>query len=196
MGQKKLSSKLEKFVKGSLSFVFDSQTNIELDNRLIIFDIKDLDESLRQIMMLVVANFVESRVKTDPQKRILVVDEGWILLQHEESARFIAGLTRRARKYYLGVTIISQQANDFLSQDYGRAIASQSSLRILMRQDTTTIKKVAAEFNLSEYEQHFLLTCDKGEALIIADQNHVAVKVVASEKEHPLITTDPKEIYV
>ena len=196
MGQKKLSSKLEKFVKGSLSFVFDSRTNIELDNRLIIFDIKDLDESLRQIMMLVVANFVESRVKEDPQKRILVVDEGWILLQHEESARFIAGLTRRARKYYLGVTIISQAANDFLSQDYGRAIASQSSLRILMRQDTTTIKKVASEFNLSEYEQHFLLTCDKGEALIIADQNHVAVKVVASEKEHPLITTDPKEIYV
>ncbi len=195
MGQKKLSSKLEKFVKGSLSFVFDSRTNIELDNRLIIFDIKDLDESLRQIMMLVVANFVESRVKEDPQKRILVVDEGWILLQHEESARFIAGLTRRARKYYLGVTIISQAANDFLSQDYGRAIASQSSLRILMRQDTTTIKKVASEFNLSEYEQHFLLTCDKGEALIIADQNHVAVKVVASEKEHPLITTDPKEIY-
>jgi len=129
MGQKKLSSKLEKFVKGSLSFVFDSQTNIKLDNRLVIFDIKDLDESLRQVMMLVVANFVESQVKTDPQKRILVVDEGWILLQHEESARFIAGLTRRARKYYLGVTIISQQANDFLSQDYGRAIASQSSLR-------------------------------------------------------------------
>jgi type IV secretory pathway VirB4 component len=196
MNQKKLCSKLEKFVKGSLSFVFDSQTNIKLDNRLVIFDIKDLDESLRQIMMLVVANFVESQVKTDPQKRILVVDEGWILLQHEESARFIAGLTRRARKYYLGVTIISQQANDFLSQDYGRAIASQSSLRILMKQDTTTIKKVASEFNLSEYEQHFLLTCDKGEALIIADQNHVAVKVVASEKEHPLITTDPKEIYL
>jgi type IV secretory pathway VirB4 component len=194
--QKKLVSKLEKFVKGSLSFVFDSQTNINLDNRLVIFDIKDLDESIRQIMMLVVANFVESQVKTDIQKRILVVDEGWILLQHEESARFIAGLTRRARKYYLGVTIISQQANDFLSQDYGKAIASQSSLRILMKQDTTTIKKVASEFNLSEYEQHFLLTCDKGEALIIADQNHVAVKVVASEKEHPLITTDPKEIYL
>jgi len=194
--RKKLASKLEKFTKGSLSFVFDSQTNIKLDNRLIVFDIKDLDESLRQIMMLVVANFVEEKIKTDPQKRILVVDEGWILLQHEESARFIAGLTRRARKYYLGVTIISQQANDFLSQDYGRAIASQSSLRILMKQDTTTIKKVASEFNLSEYEQHFLLTCDKGEALIIADQNHVAVKVVASEKEHPLITTDPKEIYL
>ncbi len=195
MGQKKLCAKLEKFIKGSLSSVFDSQTNIKLDNRLVIFDIKDLNESIRQIMMLVVANFVHSQVKSNPQRRILVIDEGWMLLAHEESARFLAGLTRRARKYYLGVTIISQQANDFLSQDYGRAIASQSSLRILMKQDTTTIKKVAIEFNLSEYEQNFLLTCDRGEALIIADQNHVAVKVVASEKEHPLLTTDPKEIY-
>ncbi|MCL4354810.1 ATP-binding protein [Patescibacteria group bacterium] len=196
MKQKELCNRLEKFVKGSLSTVFDSQTNIEMNNRLIIFDIKDLNESLRQLMMLVVANFVNSQVKSNPSKRILLIDEGWMLLQHEESARFISGLVRRARKYYLGVTLITQQANDFLSQEYGRAIASQSSLRILMRQDTTTIKKVSSEFNLSEYEQRFLLTCDQGEALIIADQNHVALKVVASEKEHPLLTTDPKEIYL
>ena len=194
--QKDLCNRLEKFVKGSLSSVFDSQTNIQLDNRLVIFDIKDLNESIRQIMMMTVANFVHSQVKSNPQKRILVIDEGWILLQHEESARFISGLVRRARKYYLGVTIISQQANDFLNQEYGRAVASQSSLRILMKQDTTTIKKVSQEFNLSEYEQQFLLTCDRGEALIISDQNHVALKVVASEKEHPLLTTDPKEIYL
>jgi len=116
-----------------------------------------------------------------------------MLLKHEETASFISGLTRRARKYYLGVSIITQQANDFLSSEYGKAIASQASLRILMRQDTTTIKKVAEEFNLSEYEQKFLLGCDRGEALILADQNHVALKVVASEKEHPLITTNPAE---
>lgn len=195
MKQRKLCARLEKFVKGSLSSVFDSQTNIELNNRLVVFDIKDLSESIRQIMMMVVANFVHSQVKSNPQKRILVIDEGWMLLQHEESARFIAGLTRRARKYYLGMTIITQQAQDFLSQEYGRAIASQSSLRILMKQDTTTIEKVASEFNLSEYEQHFLLTCERGEALIIADLNHVALKVVASEKEHPLLTTDPRDLY-
>jgi len=193
--QKDLCNRLERFVKGSLSSVFDSQTNIKLDNRLVIFDIKDLSETLRPIMMLTIANFVNSQVKSYPQKRILIIDEGWILLQQEESARFISGLVRRARKYYLGVTIISQQANDFLSSEYGRAIASQSSLRVLMKQDTTTIKKVAEEFHLSGYEQHFLLTCDRGEALIIADQNHVALKVVASEKEHPLLTTDPREIY-
>ncbi len=193
LGQKKLCTRLTKYIKGSLTGVFDAQTNIELNNRLVVFDIKDLSESLRQIMMFVVASFVFNQVKKDPVKRLLVIDEGWMLLKHEETANFIAGLARRARKYYLGVSVISQQANDFLNSEYGKAIASQSSLRVLMRQDTTTIKKVAEEFNLSEYEQKFLLSCDRGEALIIADQNHVALKVVASQSEHPLITTNPAE---
>lgn len=193
--EKELATRLEKFVKGSLSTVFDSQTNIKLNNRLVVFDIKDLPESIRQIMLVIIANYVYNQVKKEPQKRLLVIDEGWLLLEHEESARFVAGLTRRARKYYLGVSIITQQANDFLNNQYGQAIASQASLRILMRQDTTTIKGVAKEFRLSEYEEKFLLTCEKGEAVIIADQNHVAIKVVASEKEHPLITTDPKELF-
>jgi len=193
--QDKLCERLEKYISGSLADVFNSQTNIELKNRLVIFDIKDMPESLRQIMMMIISNFVSSQVKAKPVKRLLVIDEGWLLLQHEESARFVSGLVRRARKYYLGVSIISQQANDFLKSDYGRAIASQSSLRILMRQDTTTIKNVVSEFHLSEYEENFLLTCDKGEALVIADQNHVAIKIVASEKEHPLITTNPSELY-
>lgn len=196
LGQLKLCEKLEKYISGSLANVFNAQTNIELDNRLVIFDIKDLPESLRQIMMLIISNFVKNQVMAKPEKRLLIIDEGWLLLEHEESARFVAGLVRRARKYYLGVSIISQQANDFLKSDYGRAIASQSALRILMRQDTTTIKGVVSEFNLSEYEQSFLLTCERGDALIIADQNHVAVKVVASSKEHPLITTNPAELYV
>ena len=195
LDQIKLCERLEKYISGSLADVFNAQTNIKLNNRLVIFDIKDLPESLRQIMMLIISNFVSNQVKAKPEKRLLVIDEGWLLLEHEESARFVSGLVRRARKYYLGVSIISQQANDFLKSDYGRAIASQSSLRILMRQDTTTIKNVVSEFHLSEYEENFLLTCEKGDALIIADQNHVAVKVVASDKEHPLITTNPAEIY-
>lgn len=195
LGQMKLCERLEKYISGSLADVFNEQTNIKLDNRLVIFDIKDLPETLRQIMMLIISNFVQNQVKAKPEKRLLIIDEGWLLLEHEESARFVAGLVRRARKYYLGVSIISQQANDFLHSDYGRAIASQSALRILMRQDTTTIKDVASEFHLSEYEESFLLTCERGDALIIADQNHVAVKVVASDKEHPLITTNPAEVY-
>ena len=166
LGQLKLCERLEKYISGSLANVFNAQTNIKLDNRLVIFDIKDLPESLRQIMMLIIANFVSNQVKAKPEKRLLVIDEGWMLLEHEESARFVSGLVRRARKYYLGVSIITQQASDFLSNDYGRAIASQSSLRILMRHDTTTIKNVVSEFNLSEYEQGFLLSCGKGDALI------------------------------
>jgi len=195
MKQPKLCRRLEKYTTGSLAEIFDTQTNIQLDNRLVVFDTKDMPESIRQIMHLVIAQFVQNQVKSSPQKRLLVIDEAWLLLEHEESARFVAGLVRRARKYYLGVSIISQQANDFLNNRYGQAIASQSSLRILMRQDTTTIKNVALEFHLSEYEQKFLLTCERGEALIIADQHHVAVKITASEDEHPLITTDPTEIY-
>jgi len=195
LGQLQLCERLEKYISGSSAEIFNSYTNIKLDNRLVIFDIKDMPANLRPIMMLIISNFIQNQVKAKPEKRMLVIDEGWLLLQHEQSARFIAGLVRRARKYYLGVSFISQQADDFLKSDYGRAIASQSALRILMRQDTTTIKTVVSEFNLSEYEQQFLLTCERGDALIIADQNHVAVKVVASEKEHPLITTDPTELY-
>lgn len=193
--QKELCNRLKKYVTGSLSKVFNEQTNISLNNRLVVFDIKDLPDSLKNVMLMVVSTYVHAQVKSNPQKRVLVIDEGWLLLQHSESARFISGLVRRARKYYLGVTVITQQANDFLSQEYGKAVASQSSLRVLMRQDTTTIQKVAEEFHLSEYEQQFLLTCERGEALIIADQNHVALKVVASEKEHPILTTDPRELY-
>lgn len=195
LGQLQLCERLEKYISGSSAEIFNSQTNIKLDNRLVIFDIKDMPASLRPIMMLIVSNFIQNQVKVKPEKRLLVIDEGWSLLEHEPSARFIAGLVRRARKYYLGVSFVTQQADDFLKSNYGRVIASQSSLRILMRQDTTTIKNVASEFHLSEYEENFLLTCGRGDALIIADQNHVAVKVVASEKEHPLITTDPTELY-
>jgi type IV secretory pathway VirB4 component len=193
MGHLPLCERLEKYITGSLAGVFNERTNIELDNRLVVFDIKDLPETLRQIMMMIVSNFVQNEVKSRPEKRLLVIDEGWLLLQHEESARFISGLVRRARKYFLGVSIITQQANDFLNNNYGRAIASQSALRILMRQDTTTIQGVATEFRLSEYEQRFLLTCERGEALIIADQHHVTTKIIASDEEHPLITTDPSE---
>jgi len=191
----KLAERLEKYVQGSLAGLLNRSTNIKLDNRLVVFDIKDLSDNLRQIMMMIIANYVKTNVQKEPSKRLLVIDEAWILLEHEQSARFIASLVRRARKYWLGVAMISQQANDFLDHEYGRAIASQSSLRILMHQDTTTIKKVVNEFNLSEYEANYLLTCDKGEALIIADLSHVAVNVVASANEHPNITTDPNEIY-
>lgn len=185
--------RLEKYLTGTLEGIFNHETNVELNNRLVVFDIKDLEESVRQPMMMVISTFVQNKVKANPEKRLLVIDEGWILLQDEESARFVAGMVRRARKYYLGVSIISQQANDFFESKYGRAIASQSSLRILLKQDSTTIKNVVEQFGLSEYEESLLLSFGQGDALIIADQNHVAVRIEASATEHPLITTDPTE---
>jgi type IV secretory pathway VirB4 component len=193
MKEADLCERLEKYLTGTMADVLNYQTNIDLTNRLVVFDIKDLPDSIRQIMMMIVANFVQNTVKQDPQRRMLVIDEGWMLLEHEETARFVAGLVRRARKYGLGVSIITQQANDFLSDKYGRAVASQSSLRILMRQDTTTIEQVTREFRLSNYEKSYLLTSDRGDALIIADQQHVSLHVTASKEEHPLITTDPLE---
>lgn len=195
LGHLQLCERLDKYISGSLAGIFNSHTNIELDNRLVIFDIKDMAEEIRPIMMMIISNFVKNQVMINPQKRLLVIDEAWLLLQHDESARFVTGLVRRARKYYLGVSIISQDVDDFLKSEHGRVIASQSALRILLRQDTTTVKRVVTEFGLSEYEHNFLLTCGRGEALLTVDQNHVAVKVVASKEEHPLITTDPAELY-
>lgn len=195
LGHHAVCERLDTYLSGTLAGVFNKPTNVKLDNRLVVFDIQELDGSLKQIMMMIVSNFVQNQVKSKPEKRLLVIDEAWLMLEHEQSARFVSGLVRRARKYYLGVSIISQQANDFLDNKYGRAIASQSALRILMRQDTTTIQNVVEHFNLSSYEHNFLLTCDRGEALLIADQNHVAARVVASAEEHPLITTNPKELH-
>lgn len=195
LGQMQLCERLEKYITGSLAGVFNAHTNIELDNRLVVFDIKEMAKEIRPIMMMIISNFVKNQVMSNPQKRLLVIDEAWLLLQHDESARFVTGLVRRARKYYLGVSIISQDVDDFLKSEHGRVIASQSALRILLRQDTTTVKRVVTEFGLSEYEHNFLLACGRGDALLIADQNHVAVNIVASDKEHPLITTNPAELY-
>ncbi len=190
----KLCNRLEKYITGSLSELFNSQTNIKLDNRLVVFDIKDMAENIRPIMMYIIANFVSSNVKQSKRKKLLVIDEAWMLLENQSSARFVAGLVRRARKYNLAVSIITQQANDFLNNKYGKVIASQSNFRILMRQDTTTINQVVNEFKLSEYEHNYLLTCERGDALMLIDQTHVALKISASQMEHPLITTDPNEL--
>lgn len=191
----KLCVRLDKYLEGSLSGMFDHDTNIDLNNRLVVFDIKDVpSDKMRQLTMMVIANYVENVVKKRRKRRMLVIDEAWSLLQYEESARFLGGLTRRGRKYFLAVAMISQQADDFLKNKYGREIASQCALRILMKQDTTSIKRVVSEFNLSEREHKQLLTSKVGDALIIADRHHVSLHVTASKKEHPLITTDPREV--
>ena len=193
--QAKLCARLEKFVSGSLSEIFSSPTNVSLNNPLTVFNIQHVDESLRPLVMMIIANFVHEQVINQPAKRLLVIDEAWLLLRHQSAKDFLNALIRRARKYYLGVALVSQQVADFYEGREASALIAQTSLRILMRQDSTQIKAVGDQLGLSDYERKFLATCAKGEALIIAGNQHVAAKILASANEHPLITTDPSEIH-
>lgn len=192
-GLKGLLERLEPYISGSLQGLFTTTKKLSLDAPLTVFSLKHLPPTLKPVVTMMVATAIQKHVASSMRRRLLVIDEGWLLLEHEDSAKFIAGLTRRARKYFLGVHMITQQVQDFLDNPHGRSIAAQSSLRILLKQDTTTIEQVATAFKLSEYEKESVLTADRGEALIIAGSRHVKVKIVASIKEHPLLTTDPQD---
>jgi conjugal transfer ATP-binding protein TraC len=189
-----LLERLEPYIGGSLQGLFATSKTLSLEAPLTVFSLKYLPASLKPVVTMMIATAIQKQVAASMRRRLLVIDEGWLLLEHADSAKFIAGLTRRARKYYLGVHMITQQVADFLDNPYGRSIASQSSLRILLKQDTTTIEQVAQAFRLSAYEKESVLTANRGEALIIAGSRHVKVKIVASSNEHPLLTTDPQEL--
>lgn len=191
---KGMAERLERFIKGSMTGIFDSQSNINLDSRMTVFSTKHLEEALRPIAFYLILDFVWTRIRKDLKKRILIVEEAWYLMQNEDSARFIYGIAKRARKYYLGLTTISQDVDDFLSSEYGKAIVTNSSIQILLKQHPAGIDKVAETFYLSEGEKRLLLAAAVGEGLFFAGANHVAIKVMASEAEHKLITTNPEEL--
>lgn len=189
-----LSDRLEKFIKGSFQGIFNQPSNVSFDNKLTVFGIKNLSDELRPIAIFIILDYIWTKIKNDLKKRMLIVDEAWYLIKHPDSATFLYSLAKRARKYYLGLTTITQDVEDFLNTDYGKAIVTNSSLQVLMKQSSAAIDKVAEVFYLSQGERHLLLSSDIGEGLFFAGQNHVAIKVVASPEEHALITTDPKEI--
>jgi len=190
---KNLSYRLEKFIKGSFRGIFDQRSNLEIDNQFIVFDIKDMEEELRPIAMFIILDYIWTRIKRDLKKRLLIVDEAWYLMKYPDSATFLYSLAKRARKYYLGVTTITQDVEDFLATDHGKAIVTNSSIQMLMKQSTAAVDKIATTFYLSEGEKRLLMSADVGEGLFFAGQNHVAIRVVASPEEHELITTDPEE---
>jgi type IV secretory pathway VirB4 component len=128
------------------------------------------------------------------KKRILVIDEAWWMMQHEDSAKFIFALVKRCRKYYLGVTTITQDVNDFLTSPYGQAIVTNSSLQILLKQSPASIDLIQKTFMLTEGEKYLLLECGIGEGIFFAGNKHVAMKVVASYTEDQLITSDPRQL--
>lgn len=189
-----LSARLEKFIKGSLRGIFDQRSNVDITNPFTVFSIKELENELRPIAMFIILDYIWTKIKKDLKKRLLVVDEAWYLMKHPDSATFLHGISKRARKYYLGVTTITQDVEDFLSSDYGKAIVTNSSIQILMKQSPAAIDKVGDVFYLSQGEKNLLLAAGVGEGLFFAGANHVAVKVVASKEEHRLVTSKPEEL--
>lgn len=189
-----MAMKLERFLVGSAAGIFDKKTNVEINNRFTVFSIRDLSDELRPIAMYLMLDFIWTKIKREKKRRILVVDEAWILMKHRDSALFINSIAKRARKYYLGLTTITQDVNDFLATDYGRAIVTNSSIQILFRQAPSALPTLSSVFELSDGEKAFLLSVDPGTGLFFAGNNHVSIAVKAAPMEHKVITTNPVEL--
>jgi len=193
-GGDELVQKLEKYTSGTFAGLLDNGTNINIDNQLVVFSVRDLEDELRPIAIYTIVNFIWNIVRSEMKKRILVVDEGWWLMQYEDSAKFIYALAKRCRKYYLGLTTITQDVNDFLGSPYGKAIVTNSAMQLLLRQSTAAIDVVAQTFMLTQGERYLLLEAGVGEGIFFAGSKHVAIKVVASYTEDQIITTDPRQL--
>jgi len=191
---RELAYTLEKFIKGSASGIFNQQSNFEINNPLTVFSIRNLEEALRPVAMHIILDFVWTKVKRSLKKRILILDEGWYMMKYQDSASFVYSIAKRARKYFLGMTTATQDVEDFLKNEYGKAVLTNSSIQILLKQGTAEVDMITETFYLSEGEKALLLSADVGEGLFFAGQNHVAVKVFAAPFENELITSNPQEI--
>ncbi len=189
-----LAKRLEKFTRGSYAGFANQPTNVNIKNRLVVFSIRDLEDELRPIAMYIILNFLWNLIRAELKKRIVVIDEAWWMMKYQDSASFLFGLAKRARKYYLGVTTITQDVEDFLNSPYGRPIINNSSLQFLMKQAPATIDLVAKTFGLTDVEKTFLLEAAVGEGLFFAGLKHAALKVVASYTEDQMITTNPEQL--
>jgi type IV secretory pathway VirB4 component len=193
-GGAELAMRLRKFTQGTFAGLFNSPTNVKMDNQLICFSVRDLEDELRPIAIYSIINHIWNTVRSEMRKRILVIDEAWWMMQHEDSAKFIFALVKRCRKYYLGVTTITQDVNDFLVSPYGQAIVTNSSLQLLLKQSPAVIDLVQKTFVLTEGEKYLLLECGVGEGIFFAGSKHAAIKIVASYTEDQIITSDPKQL--
>ncbi len=188
-----LALRLEKFVKGSFGTIFNQRSNIKLDNHFTVFSFKNLEDQMRSLAIFIIVDFVWNTIKKETKKRILIVDEAWYLMKSQASAEFLWGFAKRARKYYLGLTTITQDIEDFLSTDLGKTIVTNSSIQILLKQSPAAIDRIAEVFYLSEGEKSLLLSANVGEGLFFAGSSHVAMRVVASPEEYQLVNTNPME---
>jgi conjugal transfer ATP-binding protein TraC len=193
-GAGSLAARLEKYTKGTYSTFLNKPTNIDVGNRLIVFSIRDLEEEVRPIAMYIVLNFIWGLIRAELKKRLLFIDEAWYMMKHDDAAMFLFGLAKRARKYYLGISTITQDVEDFLKSPYGKPIITNSAIQILLKQAPSTMETLQKTFNLTEAEKEILLESGIGEGLFFAGLKHVALKVVASYTEDKIVTTNPEQL--
>lgn len=193
-GTSDLVVRLRKYSEGTFSGLLNSPTTVNMKNTLVVFSVRDLEDELRPMAIYTVINYIWNVVRSERKKRVLVIDEAWWLMQAEDSAKFIFALVKRCRKYYMGVTTITQDVNDFLTSPYGQAIVTNSSIQLLLRQSPASIDLIGKTFLLTQSEKYLLLESNRGEGIFFAGQKHAAVQVVASYAEDQIVTTDPKQL--
>jgi len=184
---KELADRLEKYVTGSAAGIFNQQSSFDIKNPFTVFGIRDLEENIRPIAMYIVLDFIWNRIRRDKKNRVLIVDEAWYLIKNKDSAAYLRNFAKRARKYGLGLTTITQDVEDFLTTDEGKSIITNSSLQIILKQSTAAVDKIAETFYLTGGEKHFLLSAGIGEGLFFTSQNHVGFRVIASDEEKSII---------
>ncbi len=189
-----LAQRLRKYTTGTFAGIFSQQSNIDINNPLVVFNIRDLEDELRPVAMYIVLNFIWNKTKTDQKKRILIVDEAWQLMKYEDSANFLFSLAKRARKYNLGITTITQDVEDFMGSRMGRAIVNNASMQLLLKQSTAAVDVLSETFKLTSEEKKRLSQFPVGQGLFFAGQNHVHIQIAASPTEQSLITTNPAEV--
>lgn len=193
-GAEIILQKLQKYITGTYAGIFNKPTNVNLNTGLIIFSIRDLEDELRPIAMYIILNFIWNQVRSQLKRRLLVIDEAWTMMQYENSAKFLYGLVKRARKYYLGVTTITQDVEDFLKSSYGKPVITNSSMQLLLKQSPTAVELLTKVFNLTDGEKYLLLNSSVGQGLFFAGSQHVALQVIASYTEDKIITTNPEDL--
>lgn len=189
-----LAQRLRKYTTGTFAGIFSQPSNIDINNPMVVFNIRDLEDELRPVAMYIVLNYIWNRTKTDQKRRMLVVDEAWQLMKYEDSANFLYSLAKRARKYNLGITTITQDVEDFMGSRMGRAIVANASMQLLLKQSSSAVDVLSDVFKLTSEEKKRLSQFPVGQGLFFAGQNHVHIQVVASPTETSLITTNPEQI--
>jgi len=193
-GGERMATLLDKYAQGTFAQLFNNPTNVDLNKNFVVFGIKNLEEELRPIAMYMILGYVWNMVKQQFKRRLMIVDEAWLMMQFEDSAKFIYALAKRARKYWLGLTVISQDVEDFLNSKYGRAVVYNSALNMLLKQTSAASDKIAEVFHLHEGEKSLLVNFDVGQALMLAGNQKAVIDILASYHEHKLITTKPEEV--